>query len=513
MRQTRPPRRFRLHADPGGLRISPAGSWSLLAALTMLFVGCATGPAEWVRNGFRVGPNYARPPAPVSENWLDADEPHVLSQATDYSDWWAVFDDPVLDHLIGTAYEQNLPLKIAGMRVLEARSRLGVASGNLFPQRQESMGGFANSKFSETSFPFGEIPLTKTVFDTWFLGYDAAWELDFWGRFRLGIESAEANLSAQIENYDDALVILQAEVAATYVQVRTLEARIALARKNVELQQHTYRIIRDRVDVGAGEELDLQQARSTLVTTKSLVPTLQTNQRKAQNRLCILLGMPPHDLQTELGGPGKVPSAPPEIAVGIPAELLRRRPDVCRAEREAAAQCAQIGIAESELYPQISISGAALVEAENFSRLFDVRSIAGFLGPNFRWNIFNYGRIRNNVDVQDARFQQLVLQYQETVLRAHEEVENGINAYLREQERIVLLKESVEATARALELATLKYDQGLVDFQRVIDSQRLLVQQQDALARTRGDVALHLIAVFKALGGGWQIRGQHPPVE
>jgi NodT family efflux transporter outer membrane factor (OMF) lipoprotein len=437
---------------------------------------------------------------------MDADQNHIVSQSADHSCWWSVFQDPILDQLIDNAYQQNLTLRVAGMRVLEARSQLGVARGNLFPQQQQSTGSFSRSQFSENSFPFGEIPLAKTAFDTWSLGYDAAWELDFWGRFRRGIESAEADFNAQIENYDDALVILQAEVAATYVQTRTLQKRIELARQNVELQEKTFRIIQDRVDVGAGEELDLQQARSTLVTTKALVPALQTQLRQTQNRLCTLLGVPPYDMQMEFSDAADVPSAPPEIAVGIPAELLRRRPDVRRAEREAAAQCARIGIAESELYPHISISGNVAFEAESFSNLIEVGSIAGSVGPSFRWNILNYGRIINNVDVQDARFQQLVLKYQETVLRAHEEVENSINAYLREQEQVVLLEEGVEATSRALELATLKYEQGLVDFQRVIDSQRLLVQQQDALANTRGNVALNLIAVFKALGGGWQMR-------
>jgi len=442
----------------------------------------------------------------VADDWMDSGDPHVKPQGTEFSLWWSVFDDPVLDSLVATAYEQNLPLQIAGLRILEARAQLGVATGNLFPQQQQAVGSLSRSEFSENSFPFGEIPLAKTAFDTWSLGFDAAWELDFWGRFRRTIESAEANLDARIENYDDVLVILLAEVAATYVQLRTLEERIELARQNVALQQETYRIMKDRVDAGAGEELDLQQARSTLVTTKALLPTLKTSRRRTQNRLCTLLGAPPHDVEGELGGSGKIPSTPPEVAVGIPADLLRRRPDVRRAERETAAQCAQIGIAESELYPHISLTGNIAFEAENFSHLFELASIAGSVGPSFRWNILNYGRICNNIEVQDARFHQLVLQYQETVLRANEEVENAITAFLYEQERVGLLSESVEATRRALELATLKHDQGVVDFQRVIDSQRLLVQQQDALAQTRGNVALNLIAVYKALGGGWQLR-------
>lgn len=207
-----------------------------------------------------------------------------------------------------------------------------------------------------------------------------------------------------------------------------------------------------------------------------------------------------------LGGQGRIPTAPPEVAVGIPAELLRRRPDVRRAEREAAAQCARIGIAEAEMYPQIAITGTIRFEAEQFSDLLDWKSIAGGIGPGFRWNILNYGRIRNSVDVEDSRFAQLVLKYQETVLRANEEAEDSVTAFLREQVRAKAIERGTEATARAVELANIQYEQGLIDFQRVLDSQRGLVQQQDTLAQSYGNVALDLVAVYKALGGGWQMR-------
>lgn len=483
-------------------------STAVLVAIVVSTCGCTTGPRAWFQNGFKVGPNYARPSAPVADQWIDDGAPNLKAHATDYSYWWTVFNDPALDRLVYSAYEQNLPLKIAGMRVLEARAQRGMAAGALFPQKQQAVGSFARSEMSENSYPFGDFALPKTTFDTWTTGFDAAWELDFWGRFRRGVESADANLNAQIENYDDALVILQAEVAATYVQLRALEERLELAHKNVQLQQETLRIARDRFDQGVVSELDVKQAQSVLSATESLIPMLKNGRRRAQNRLCTLLGLPPYDLETELGGTGTIPGAPPEVAVGIPADLLRRRPDVRRAEREAAAQCAQIGIAESELYPHFTITGSIVLESENFSHLFDQDSIAGSVGPGFHWNILNYWRIRNNIEVQDARFGQLVLKYQETVLRANEEVENAITAYLREQERVKSLQEGVDATDDAVELANAQYQQGLIDFQRVLDSQRALVQQQDTLAESRGNVALNLIAVYKALGGGWQMRYQ-----
>jgi len=506
-----------MHRKPTG---SPGPAWTgllptpvlrsgvLVLLLALVGTGCTTGPREWLRNGLKVGPNYARPSAPVAGDWIDAGNPILESQAADYSHWWTVFDDPVMDHLVHAAYEQNLPLKIAGMRILEARAQLGVVKGNLFPQVQEMTGGFARSELSQSSFPFGEIPLAKTTFDTWSGGFDAAWELDFWGRFRRAVESADANLDAQVENYDDALVILQAEVAATYVQVRTLEERIALARKNVELQKSTLQLSQDRFEQGMVSKLDVKQAQSILAATESLIPILQAARRVAQNRLCTLMGLPPCDLEVELGDSGEIPKAPPEVAVGIPAELLRRRPDVRRAERETAAQCARIGVAESELYPHFAISGNIALEAEFINQLFDPKSIAASAGPSFRWNILNYGRIRNMIRVEDARFGQLVLKYRETVLRANREVEDSISNYLREQLSVKRLEEATQATAEAAEIAKLQYAQGLTDFQRVIDSERALVRQQDALAESQGNVALNLIAVYKGLGGGWQMRLQ-----
>ncbi|HIQ23189.1 MAG TPA: efflux transporter outer membrane subunit [Planctomycetes bacterium] len=478
--------------------------WLLVGLVTLS--GCRTSLPEWWRNGLKVGPDYRRPPAPVAEEWMDANDPNVKPQGTDYSYWWSVFGDPILNDLVYEAYQQNLPLKIAGLRVLEARAQLGVAAGNLFPQQQQFGGTYTRTKISTSFFPVTAPFPILDYFDTWRFGLDAAWELDFWGRFRRAIESAQANLDAQIENYDDALVILQAEVAANYIQLRSLEERLELARKNVELQQETLRIIETRFKIGVVNELDVQQARANLAATEALIPTLQIEHRRVQNRLCTLLGLPPQDLRRRLAGPGKVPPVPPEVVVGVPADLLRRRPDVRSAERQAAAQCARIGVAEADLYPQFSISGTLGREARHFSQLWDLGSFTGSITPGFRWNVLNYGRILNNVDAEEARFQQAVIQYQETVLRAAEEVENAIVAFLREQVRAKSLEEGVRATERSVQLSVRQYEQGFVDYQRVLDSQRALVLLQDNLAESRGRVALNLIALYKALGGGWRMR-------
>ncbi len=508
--ETRMPRSVRLDRRSDGLSALPIlpipGALVLCLTLTLVVGGCMTGPREWLRNGLKVGPNFCEPPAPVAEDWIDGESVELRPAAADYGCWWAAFNDATLNELVREAYRQNLPLKIAGMRILEARAQLGIASGRFFPQQQQAIGSFQRQALSENAYPFGEFPLPRWDFDNWGVGFDAAWELDFWGLFRRAIESADANLDAQIANYDDVLVILQGEIAATYIEARTLEQRLQLARENIAIQKNTLRISEDRFEQGVVSELDVHQARSNLAITESMIPLLEVQHRHARNRLCTLLAMPPHDMDARLGNTGKIPAALPEVAVGIPAELLGRRPDIRRAEREAAAQCAMIGVAESELYPHIAITGTIAVETERLTNLFESKSLAGSIGPGFKWNILNYWRLRNNIRVQDARFRQIVLGYQQTVLEASREVENTIVAYLREQDRVACLERSTAATAKAVELSNLQYDQGMISFQRVLDSQRVLVQQQENLAQSRGNVSRYLVAVYKALGGGWQMR-------
>lgn len=487
------------------------GTWGLLAILTVLVAsGCSTSLREWWAKGFKVGPDYCPPSAEVRESWIDSNEPGVkVNGNVDHAQWWTVFNDPTLNELVYTAYEENIPLKIAAWRIMEARYQLGVARGYLWPQEQQAMGAFSRNQMSKEGFPmskFSQIPGFKMSYDDWVAGFNLAWELDFWGRFRRMIESAEANVQAQEEDYNAALVLLQAEVASTYIQLRELDERLELARKNVALQKDTLAIAKARFEQGVVSQLDVHQAQAILSNTESMIPMLEAMRRVAENRLCTLLGQPPQDLDPVLGPAGKIPDVPPEVVVGIPADLLRRRPDVRRAERLAAAQCARIGVAEAEFYPHIAITGQLAYQAENFSDLFGGRAFTGMIGPGFRWNILNYGRIRNNVLMEDARFRQAILGYQEAVLRAAEEAEDMITAYLMEQRRLRALQQATEATAQASQLAVAQYQQGLIDFQRVIDSQRALVQQQDALAESRGKVALNLIGVYKALGGGWEMR-------
>lgn len=475
-----------------------------LALATCLFAGC-TSINQWWHNGLKVGPNYCGTGAPVAEQWIDADNANLKNGAADYSYWWTAFNDPVLDRLVQTASEQNLPLQIAGLRILEARAQRGIAAGSLFPQNQQALGAYSRSKFSDNSYPFGMFPGNRE-YDNWLAGFDTAWELDVWGKLRRGVEAADASLDAQVESYDDMLVILQADVAAAYIQMRAIEEQTTYTKKNIEIQQDSLKIIQNRFEQGVIGELDVRQAGSQLAITESLLPQLEQAHRQVQNGLCLLLGMSPGSLTAELGEPRPIPRPPAEVVVGIPADLLRRRPDVRRAERQAAAQSARIGMAEADFYPSLAITGNVAFQAEQFGDLLDWHSIGGAVGPGLQWNILNYGRIRNRVRVEDARFQQAVLGYQSAVLAANKETEDAIVAFLREQQRVQSLDKAAQEVIRALEIGLRLYEQGVVDYQRVLDSQRAAVLQQDALAQSRGQVATNLVAVYKALGGGWTTR-------
>ncbi len=482
-------------------RLAPVGSAFLVLALA----GCSS-TREWWNNGFKVGPNYCSARATAAESWIDAGDARMRGSEQDNACWWTAFGDPTLDQLVADASQQNLTLKMAGCRILQARAERGIAAGNLFPQQQSMTGQYSHNAMSANSYPFNFITLPNYYYDNWSGGLNAAWELDFWGRFRRAVEAADAHLNAQVEGYDNVLVLLQAEVAANYIQMRAYEERLALARHNVELQQETLRIITLRERQGLVTELDVQQATTNLGATEALIPTLVTGHRAAQNRLCILMGEPPHLLAQRVKSPGLIPIPPQAVIVGIPAELLRRRPDVRQAEREAAAQSARIGIAQSDFYPHIAITGTIGLQAEHVSQLFESSSLVGAIGPGISWNILNYGRIANNVRSQDAQFQQAVLNYRDTVLRANEEVENGMVSFLQEQERVKSLDKSTRAAARSVQIAILQYEKGLISYQPLLDSERALVQQQDALAESRGLVGTDLVAVYKALGGGWRAR-------
>jgi NodT family efflux transporter outer membrane factor (OMF) lipoprotein len=477
-----------------------------IAAIALAFsAGCA------------VGPDYIRPQAPEMKEWIEREDPRIKSERTDLADWWKRFHDPVLDTLIERAFRQNLSLRIAGIRILEARAQLGIAVGSQYPQVQQLRGDYAAYRISENTA--NTIPGFDTRFTANNIGFDAAWELDFWGRFRRAVESGVWNLDASIAGYDDILVTLTAEVARTYVVIRTLETRLAIALENVKIQERSLQIARVRFEGGDVTELDVAQARSLLADTQASIPRLENRLRQAKNGLAVLLGILPGEVELMLGGPGPIPVVPPEMAVGVPAELLRRRPDIRLAESQMAAQCSLIGVAKADLYPRLSLFGSIGFSASNaaltiagfpggssLGDIFKSDSLQYIGGIGFAWDIFNYGRIKNRVRVQDARFQELVVNYKNTVLKAAQETEDGLSAFLRSQEEVAFLKESVAGATRSVELSMTQYREGLVDYQRVLDTQRFQTQAQDLLTSTQGSVSLSVVATYKALGGGWESR-------
>ena len=459
--------------------------------------GC-TSVGTYVRNGWKVGENYARPAAPVATQWIDSDDARVDQSSDDLSGWWTVFQDPLLNALIEEAYGQNLTLREAGFRILSARAQLGIARGNSLPQLQTADGGYTR------------INSGNTFFDRWDFGFNLAWELDFWGRYRRAIAAGEATLDASVENYDQVLVTLLGDVASAYIQIRTTEERIRLADNTVRIQKDVLTFIRQRRELGAVADLDRAQAESNLKQSEAQIRDLEITLRVLQNQLCILLGTPPERLTTLLASIGEqdIPKAPETVVVGIPAELLARRPDLRGLERQVAAQAERIGIAKTDWYPAITLSGNLGWQANSLSNLFTPQTQISSVGAGFQWPLLNYGRILNNVRLQEAEFQRLVAVYQNSALQAAVEAENGIVTFLEQTERARTLEESVDAAFIALGVMVKQYEVGLAgsDFNRYATILQSLLQQQDLWAQSRGQTAQGLVDTYRALGGGWQIR-------
>jgi NodT family efflux transporter outer membrane factor (OMF) lipoprotein len=455
-----------------------------------------------------VGPDHSTPDSVIEAHWLATDDPSFQAGKAVNSDWWTQFKDPVLDKLVQMAYEENLSLQAAGLRIMQARAQLGIAIGSQYPQLQEAAGAVTRESLSENAPNFSSA--ADTNYWTANVGLNASWELDFWGRYRRGVESASASLGSQIAAYDNALVSLTGEVASTYIQIRTLEEQLAVARSNVETQQKGYRLADVRFRAGATSALDPAQALTQLRNTQSQIPVLESRIRQSRHALSILLGMPPRDLDALLGE-GDIPKAPDQVALGVPAELLRRRPDIRQAELQVAAQSAQVGVAESQLYPSFSLTGSLGYTTSDTNRsdmgdLFSSDSFGYSIGPGFSWPILNYGRIKNNVRVQDARLEEQIVDYQNTVLEAAREVEDGLAGFQGARASTAFLADSVASAQRSVDLSIIQYREGATDFQRVLDSQQSLQVQQDQYTSALGSIAQNLVSVYRALGGGWQIR-------
>jgi len=413
--------------------------------------------------------------------------------------WWTTLEDPILTGLIEKAVAGNLDLRQAEARVREARARSGISEAGLFPA-------------VDASAAAGRSKSGGSTHDFYSLGLDAGWELDFFGGTRRAVEAADANLAASQEDLRDVLVILTAEVALNYLEARTLQARIAVAQGNLDIQQQTLELTRSRYQAGLSDELAVQEARASLESTRAQLPSLRTSLEEAKNRLALLIGTIPGGVHAQLSETRAVPVIPPAVAVGVPAETLRQRPDIRRAERNLAAQTARVGVATADLYPKLRLTGSIGLESIDSADLFATASQAWRLGPGISWNIFDAGAIRQNIEVQSALQEQSLLAYEAAVLAALAEVENALTAYAEEQLRRQGLQAAVEATRQAEFLAQHQYEAGLVDFTTVLIAQRALLNLEDQLAQSNGTVTANLIRLYKALGGGWQLAESPAPV-
>ena len=461
----------------------------LLVATAVLLLHASCDP---------VGPDYAKPEVPPPPKWhaemAEGLQPLVTSDET-LAEWWKTLDDPVLQRLVERAMDGNLDLQRAYSVVREARARRGIADTDRFPTVTAS-GGVGFQRGSDRMGRAANAGLFTS-------GFDAGWEWDVFGRVRRSIEAADANLEASQELLRDTLVSLLAEVALNYVELRQAQKELQVAESNLKLQTSTFDLVNTRHGAGLTARLDVDQARYNLSDTRSRIPRLRIAAEQAKNRLAVLLGLTPGEVASELDEAGEIPVGPVEVAVGIPAEALRRRPDIRRAERVLAARTALIGVATAEKYPRFSLSGSIGYDAITKGNPLSLGNLVGGLGGNVFHTVFDAGRIRQNIEIQNALQEQALVDYESSILLAVEEVENSLVAYADEQVRRRHLADAEESARQAVEIVQRTYTAGLVDFQRVLDSQRALLSFQQQLAQSDGAVTSHLIRLYKALGGGW----------
>ena len=445
-----------------------------------------------------VGPDYIRPEITVAETWNTPLASGLNSGETDpqtLARWWKTLDDPVLSGLIEMALENNLDLKDARSRLRQARAARTMVRAGLFPSLDASASGTRSRSSGDSG-----SGSSKTLYSA---GFDAGWEIDLFGGLRRSVEAAEADLRASCENINDVLVSLSAEVALNDIELRMYQARLEVARKNLGMQEESYRIEQYRLLSGLSDELAVAMARSNVEKTRSGIPALCTQVEQAKNRIAVLLGEPPGKLDAELGSYTPLPVIPTTVALGVPADVLRRRPDVRQAEQALAAQTARVGVAESDLYPKLTLSGSIGYDALDLGDLITAGSRAWNYGPRISWPIFRSGSVRAGIEVASALQEQALIAYEAVVLSALEEAENALVAYVEEQTRRVSLQDAAAAALKAVDLAQNRYDAGLIDFDSLLDTQRTLLTYEDELVQSEAAVITNLISLYKALGGGW----------
>jgi len=473
-----------------------------VVALLSLWSGCA------------LGPRYRAPNPAMPDEWSEIGKGEKSAASRDISRWWTTFNDPVLDTLVERANRSNLDLRVAEARIREARAARGIAAADRLPSIDASA-SYMRSERSESVPPFlsgsggsgvGNI-FGDRVQDLFQAGFDAGWEIDVFGGVRRNVEAATAEVEAAVENRRDVLVTLLAETARNYVELRGVQLRLAILKGNLEAERETLKLTRVRFAAGLASDLDVARAEALVSTTQARIPVLETSAKRAIHRIGVLLGEHPGSLVPELTKEAPIPLHPPGVPVGLPSDLLRRRPDIRRAERELAAATARIGAATADLFPRFSLTGSFGGSSVTLGDLVAGAGRTWGFGPAVRWPIFAGGKIRANIRVQNARQEQALALYEKTVLTSMEEVENALVAYSREQDRRLLLAKSVEANRRAADLADSRYSAGLEDFISVLDTLRSLYESQDRLAQSEQAVEVDVIGLYKALGGGWENSG------
>ena len=456
-----------------------------LLILLLLILGCT------------VGPEYKPVKTKLPEKWYPKMEGGIVVSKNikirEIVTWWQKLKDPELSKLIDRAVKGNLDVKEALARLKEERALRRMEKSRLFP--------YLDSSVSVTKKKMGGMERTSEAYS---ISIDASWEIDIFGGIRRSIQEAEARLEAAKENLRDVIVSLLAEVAINYVELRTYQARLEAVKSNVKAQEEIYKLNLSRYKAGLIDELAVQQSKYILENTRSQIPPLQEGIERAKNRLSVLLGKKPGDLEDELKVMEPIPVPPVKVVIGIPANTLRNRPDIRRAEMNLIAATYAVGKAKAELYPKLDLSGSIGLESISNGDLFKWASRTWSIGANIAWKIFHAGELRQNVKVYTARQEQAFLEYQNAILKALEEVRNAIIAYAKEQKRCYSLQQAVDAAKKTYELAIDRYKAGLVDFTDVLDAERSLQSLQDQLSVSKGAVITNLIRLYKALGGGWQ---------
>jgi NodT family efflux transporter outer membrane factor (OMF) lipoprotein len=457
----------------------------LVVALVLALTGCAA-----------VGPDYVQPTPELPDNWNSPTSEEQGNNARRLAGWWQVFDDPLLSRLIEQTASDNLDVREAVSRVRAARLQRSRTESSLFPALDGSAAATKSERRSEDG--------RSSQSETYMTGFDAGWELDIFGGVRRSVEASRGDLEAEAENLHDVVVSLLAEVALNYIDLRTYQRRLTLARANVALQQETWELLDALTRSGGGDALALAQARYNLESSKARLPGLEVGAAAAMNRLAVLTGKAAGTLHRELDEPAPLPEPSLQIAVGVPADILRQRPDIRRGERELAAQTARIGVAEAARYPRFTLRGSIGLEAISLDKLITSPGRLWSFGPSISLPIFDAGAIRNNIEIQGELQQQAYLRYESTVLAALEEVENALIFFAKEQQRLENLRRASVASRLAADLAEQKYTTGLTGFSDVLDAQRSLLSFEDQMAESSGAILAGLVRIYKSLGGGWQ---------